>query len=171
MSNTVTGAPQRSSLFQRGLLTVTILVVSASVAHSQQTPVMTLSGQCVRLAIDGDDLTSGCQPLLLSWNQDPDLVLFQFALSTGSSFIFVGRDLPNPTRDTDQISVVSVQVYLGIEGVPPSPAAADGTCLFSNPYSGRATIQCSAQMRHEGEQRAIEAVFVTDGSTPTISGQ
>lgn len=136
--------------------------IGAAPAHAQT---MLITGRCVSKLMLGQDLTAACQPYLTHSIQGENIV-FSFRGAQGSSASFVGRDLPNPTRDSDLMNLISVQ--LNIPGYPPAPQRAEGTCLYTNPYQGPATVQCSGRMLVDGQWMPAEAVFLTDGTPPVI---
>lgn len=123
---------------------------------------MVVRGECLRLLVSGRDLTSGCEPVLISSSPGADNIQFQFAFGNGASLTVVGTDLPNPTGDTDQIKLVHYVLNLGIQGVDPSGTEAFGQCTFNNPFAGKMALSCEGVAK----DKPISIVFVSDGIAP-----
>ncbi|PLP57014.1 hypothetical protein CYK37_22495 [Mesorhizobium loti] len=121
-----------------------------------------LRGECLRLVVSGRDLTSGCEPILISSSPSVDNIQFQFAVKNRAILTIVGTDLPNPTDDTDQIKLVRYELNLGTQGVPPSGTEALGQCTFNNPFAGKMTLSCEGT----AQDKPLSIVFVTDGRAP-----
>lgn len=122
----------------------------------------TLTGRCERFVLGGRDLTSGCQPVLATNNLPPDRVQFHFSFSNSAVITLSGRDLPNPTPDTDVIALDRVLVNLNIPGVPPTNGSANGRCTFANPFKGPMIVRCTGT----SDVGSINVAFRTDGRPP-----
>ncbi|RUX51491.1 hypothetical protein EOA33_06150 [Mesorhizobium sp. M4A.F.Ca.ET.050.02.1.1] len=106
---------------------------------------LTLNGNCLKLIALGKDMSPYCRPVLSSNNMSGGRVLFHFTLRNDAVLTIVGKNLPNPTPDTDAIAMQRIYLNLGIQGVAPSVASASGKCTFNNPYKGPMTLSCKGR--------------------------
>lgn len=141
-------------------------VFLAAPSHAEdvfsRTDMMMVQGKCVRLVLEGIDLTGTCADQAASHTEAPDRVLFHFGVADDTAISLVGTDLPNPTPDTDEIKLIRFHVSSRHGALQAGPHEADGKCTFGNPYMGKATIQCIG--RSNGKDLTV--LFETDGSEP-----
>ena len=146
------------------LLTLVVAGVPPAHARPKQDQIESLafeSGTCKTLVTLSKDLTDVCGAKLVNTTWRSGRAGFYFVTTTGIAVTFSGMGdgqiHPNPD--------VAIQpVDLLIFGKDHETQKAVGSCRFSNPFHGVATVDCEAQTA-VGE---FKASFVTDGNEPDI---
>lgn len=124
-----------------------------------------MTGQCTYLSIRGSDVSGKCENLLESHTLTNGRVGFTFVGGDVATIVFSGLGAHQVTLSSRSASqpVDRVTFTLLGMGLAPNILKATGECSYSDPFSGRATIRCTAKTS-VGE---FGAEFETDGREPS----
>ena len=126
--------------------------------------IATMSGTCERLALPDRDLTRECAGRI--GNSIHGDGRSGFAFFSGHAVIsFAGQDSA-AVGDRATLHVDEILITRTDPGSAPRPEiiSAAGTCIYTNPYAGVATITCEAAAR----QGRYSAHFRSDGRPPDV---
>jgi hypothetical protein len=142
-----------------------LLGVVASPARAQP-GAFVMSGRCTHFSVGANDMTAGCAARLINANNTRGQTTFLFSLADGAFFSFEGVGTRQIKVSANQVRqpLSDVVFSLGMEGVKANTLRGQGLCAYSNPYAGRAYVDCSISTKQLG---VITARFYTDGSAPT----
>ncbi|MDP3495096.1 MAG: hypothetical protein Q8R82_18450 [Hyphomonadaceae bacterium] len=122
------------------------------------------NGRCTRLVLAGRDMTRGCNAQVLNEVYSNGRVTFTFTVSNSTTVTFSGA-APQVKLSGDVIvQPLDRFVWRLDAGVPSITKPVAGTCRYTNPYRGQATISCEAK----GSEGIYRASFVSNGSPPMI---
>ncbi|RDL49730.1 hypothetical protein BLJAPNOD_00838 [Ensifer sp. M14] len=126
-----------------------------------------LSGTCERLVVVGKSFSEHCDGRIVQVTYASGRAGFTIAIGgEGTAATFSGMEGVKPDAHTQTQSLDKVTFNLGIEGVPPDPAAVVGNCVYGNPYKGSATISCQGI---DADNAAYLLQFRSDGSPPSVT--
>jgi hypothetical protein len=150
------------------------LQVSASAQDGGRATVSSLtfiSGRCESLK-NGSKTEYACKPVLTSFKYSNGRESFSYFeakpknASGGIVVSFSGID-PDAMRNADGAIVKKIDlVVTGTAAAPLTQLKADGTCTYTDPFAGKATIVCQADTalgRFSGR-------FQSDGVPPVVTG-
>ena len=142
-----------------------LLLAPPAIAAESLSNVAVLQGQCTLLYVVKGDTTRACHPTLTNEVYRSGRVAFTYSAGGGSTFSFSGSGARQVKLAPDLVVQPIDRVIFQFDvGVPPHTLAAVGKCRYSNPYRGKATVECEASAA-EGEFRAS---FATNGKPPVI---
>jgi hypothetical protein len=144
---------------------IALLVAEAVAAQSGGTPKGTIltsvSGSCTVLVLAGKDITPECGPVLVNVAYPTGASSFMFSIGGTAIVSFYGRD--NPAIGDHAMIYLQRVTFKDSSSENPS-SDVSGTCAYSNPFAGRALIECNADSK-DGQFRAV---FTTDGTAPKV---
>ncbi|HEV2572744.1 MAG TPA: hypothetical protein VGU72_13505 [Beijerinckiaceae bacterium] len=141
---------------------VLILTAGASFEAAAQTKLLTLKGSCQHLS--GPGLKSGtCHDTLMNTSYPDGRSGLYFVSHDKQIVTFSGMGENQIKQGEDAVVQPIDLIVFGNKGNTRRLQAV-GSCRFTNPYTGRATVECEATAQ-TGQYRAS---FISDGSTPTV---
>jgi len=148
------------------VLPLMIAVVAAGSSARAEPSAFVMSGHCTHFVVGAKDMTFGCTTRLINANNDRGQTAFLFTLADGAFFSFEGYGARQVKLSANQVRqpLTDIVFSLGIEGVAAHTVPGEGVCTYSNPFAGRAHVDCSIRTKQMG---LVSARFVTDGSAPT----
>jgi hypothetical protein len=148
------------------LLAACLLPASSAAAQGgldNLASVATLRGRCVRLVVRGAEARP-CGAQIINTAHTDGRSGFSF-FTDGEVIDFAGQDSAavgdRATLEVDTMIVARTDTRGPLR---PRTISARGTCTYTNPYAGVATITCTA-VTSEGE---FSALFRSDGNPPNI---
>jgi len=155
------------ALRHMGRFAISLLLLGLAATPARAQPgAFVMSGRCARFSVGAKDMTAGCTAKLINANNTRGQTTFLFSFSDGAFFSFEGVGARQVKISANEVRqpLRSVVFSLGIEGVAENRLPGEGLCAYSNPYAGRAHVDCSIRTKQLG---LITARFLTDGSAPT----
>ncbi len=130
----------------------------------------TLKGICQKMTIKDANITNGCTGLLLQNDFTDGRISFVFASQVGettdttTAAVSFSGDGKNQTHKDDDTAIQPLDAVIISSGVPltTTTLSATGECEFTNPYKGKATVNCLAAT----PKGIFVGAFLTDGSEP-----
>jgi len=136
------------------LASLAVLMLAGASAQSAPLEDMGIAkGVCEKFSIAGKPTTKECTGKLLNTTYADGRVGFYFTFKRGSIITFSGYDRPNPTKDTDLISVDKIIFSVG--GAT-REFAATGSCRYGNFRAGHKRVTCKGS---SDDGQPFEAVF------------
>lgn len=126
---------------------------SPTFAQKQLQDIGYAPGICEKLKVGKTDMTKQCDRKLANTTYADGTVGFYFIMKNGGIVTFSGSDRPNPTPDTDLISIE--RIIFGAGGTN-KQFAATGSCRYGNFYAGHKRVTCKGQ---SDDGQTFEAVF------------
>ncbi|MBN9082775.1 MAG: hypothetical protein BGP04_01125 [Rhizobiales bacterium 62-17] len=148
----------------RNLFSLIVLSLATGVAFpaAAQTKLLTLKGTCQHLS--GPGLKSGpCHDTLMNTSYPDGRSGLYFVSRDKQIITFSGMGKHQVKQGEDAVVQPVDLIVFGNKGNTRRLQAV-GSCRFTNPYAGRATVECEATAQ-TGQYRAS---FISDGSTPTV---
>ena len=155
----------------RGVLLVGLTLVGATIPHTAKakgleniTGLMSLNGTCNKFIGYDTDATDKCDNKLAHTEFSDGRISFSFVSRDGNVIMtFEGNGKAQIHKDADTaIQPLSV-IFITFDGKTDNLKAV-GQCLFTNPYKGKAKINCSA----DTPSGLFAGSFLTDGTDPNI---
>lgn len=113
--------------------------------------VSVIAGRCERLTVFDTDMTANCVDRLLFTATPNGRVQALATLKRGSTVMFAGSDLPNPTANTDASSVDRIYLNSPLGSSASGVFPARGRCTYTNPYAAPMIVDCKAELVEGGE--------------------
>lgn len=105
-----------------------------------------IPGTCHRLIAGGKDATSVCADKAMLSTTENGRVQIVATMTSGSSIMFTGPDLPNPDANSDAFRVDQILLSSPALTNGPRVSPAVGYCKYTNPYTAPMRIACSADI-------------------------
>lgn len=152
----------------KAVLASLTMLLFATAAHDgfaagrlKQPEFITLSGQCLRVTVGKQDMTSACTGMLGGSSHKDGRTGIYFMLANNHILTFSGA--PNGADRRGGFTVDRVIFNTGEKAVPAQTMRATGRCSYSEPGRGPVTVRCAGAL---GEGTAFQASFRTDGTPP-----
>jgi len=144
----------------RAVLVLAALAATAAPAlAASPVNMLTINGSCEGLWLDTNDLTPTCGDQLMQMVYDDGRVGL-YAFAGGQIFVFSGG---SDSVVGDEIHQDVDQIILGKSETDIMAQPVRGSCVYENPYAGRALFTCEAR---DDQGWAYKLTFRTDGSPP-----
>jgi len=135
---------------------------------AKQNPVkqiIAVKGKCDKLIVSGKTITPKCKGLLWNASFADSRTGFYFFTVDGAALSFSGLGKKQVKQGDKALRLPIDHTIFGFQKTSDRPLSASGQCVFENPFTGVAHVQCKA----EGQTGHFEASFVTDGKPPVSS--
>lgn len=144
---------KQHSIFHRVGLVALSAMLGAGAALADNNPgadgTMVLPGKCLHLSIGTTNFTADCKGEIANVNGGGD-VSFMFSIRTGGIISFQGNGRKvTGNKTTARLPLTFVNIGSGV-GELLGVDRASGSCTFTDPFAGPATIFCSAQTKQFG---------------------
>ncbi len=127
--------------------------------------ILTMTGTCSHLIIGkGRDAGNKCVGKVLNINYSDGRSSFYFVVANLAVVTFSGMGNAQVKINADEVMQPIDTVIFGLDeaGTKPNSVHAVGTCHYTNPYKGKAFVNCDATT----SAGTFSARFETDGSPP-----
>lgn len=152
------------------LLPASLLSFTPAIGQDESGPsqIAMLSGECQYVAISGNNFSKFCQgSIVQSVYENEPRTGFTVVIGAGDDvnaiITFSGLEAVKPDADSQLQTVDKVILNLGMEDVEPAVTVVKGSCAYTNPTKGPATISCHA---FDDDKSSYILHFRTDGSPP-----
>jgi hypothetical protein len=151
--------------FSLSVLSFLFLGFCSCAQASEVSSILTMTGTCSHLVIGkGRDVGNKCVGKVLNINYSDGRSGFYFVISDLAVITFSGMGNAQVKINADEVMQPIDTVIFGLDaaGTKPNSTHAVGTCHYTNPYKGKAFVNCDATT----SAGAFSARFTTDGSPP-----
>lgn len=134
---------------------------------NQMTTIISMNGMCQKLIGYDTDVSDKCVNRLANAEWSDGHTSFLFVVhneaSQDATISFSGNGKKQIHKDADTV-VQPIDYVFGTFAGKTDKIKAVGTCLFTNPYKGKATVRCTA----DTAMGRFTGVFLTDGNEPDV---
>ncbi|HEX3809007.1 MAG TPA: hypothetical protein VHW02_04845 [Rhizomicrobium sp.] len=143
------------------IFSITLQIILITRAGASPT-IELMMGQCHKLVAASHDL-GGCDGKLANVNLDDGSTTFSYSKTDGTALTFVGRGDDQVKVNADEVMQPIQKVIFHLKTAAPVTTAAAGTCHYTNPFKGKAIVNCTAT----ASTGQFEGSFTTDGKPPS----
>jgi hypothetical protein len=124
----------------------------------------TIKGECSKLIVMGTDTKCDSTITNQTWSDGrASFTFFGFGGKVVVTFSGLGRNQVKPDADTAVQPIDNI--ILTYPGSKPEGMHVVGTCRLTNPYAGKAPVECRA----DSSEGPFRGVFVSDGEPPIMT--
>jgi|GEM_PF-4569925 hypothetical protein len=143
------------------MLAATATNDASAAGRLKQPEFITFSGQCLKVTMGKQDMTSACTGMLGGSLHGDGRTGIYFMLANNHILTFSGA--PNGIDRRGGFTIDRVVFNTGEKAVPAQTLRATGRCSYTDPSRGPVTVRCAGAL---GEGTGFVASFRTDGTAP-----